>query len=450
MRSPLFLLALPFLLIACRDANTRRVDPPPVIPDPKCGDGNIDMGEDCDGSNMGTGTCQSLGFDTGQLVCADCKYSTTLCTKRCGNGVLDLGEACDKDLGLEPCATWGYVECTQDCLEDSRHCVSQPFEAAPSLELTKGGAAVIGDLSPKGPGDLVMAVPSFSRVEAFPWVMNQGFDGTSSRKLSFQRVPVQTEVCDVDGDSNADVATVNEDGTFDHYVFTGASFALQAVDAGCAGATFIGRGRFGRGQSIDVAAQGCGALHVIGAGTEQRFDTPDASAVTVADVSGDGVLDLLWVDGARRLEVLTAPGFSRDGGVTLPVQPSAIASADLDGDGDADLAVLAGADVKLLENTGAGFAERATFTAGAATNLQAADLDLDGRPDVAWAAGDELVVRRNRSGWLFSEFRASLGMGARKSLAVGDVDGDGDPDVASTVSLGGDATRTNVVRNRVR
>ena len=81
---------------------------------------------------MGTGTCQSLGFDTGRLVCGTtCKYDTNLCVKRCGNGVLDLGEACDGELGVAACTTWGFNACSDTCTLDTRRCVVQPFENGP-------------------------------------------------------------------------------------------------------------------------------------------------------------------------------------------------------------------------------------------------------------------------------------------------------------------------------
>src|SRR5262249_40447184 len=40
-----------------------------------CGNGTIDAGEQCDGSNLNGATCQSQGFPTGTLACAPgCRY----------------------------------------------------------------------------------------------------------------------------------------------------------------------------------------------------------------------------------------------------------------------------------------------------------------------------------------------------------------------------------------
>lgn len=454
VRLPLLALASCFALAACKGTTTKPVATPPPPPPPKCGDGNVDVdaGELCDLSNLAGASCQSLGFDTGSLGCdGKCQFATTGCVKRCGNGVQELGEACDGDAGLMPCAQFGYLTCTGACEVDARHCVATGFEGGPVLSLAKGGPAVVGDLSPRGPGDLVMAVPSFGRVEVFPWVAPTGFDGTGGRKLSFLRTPERALACDVDGDGNEDVATINQDGTFDHSVFRGASFSLEAIDAGCPGSTFIGAGVFAADAGARAVAFGCGALWVLGAGTAQAVPTADAGAAALADVDGDGVSELLWVDPAGPALVIgAAPGFTPDGGLPLPTSPDAIAAGDLDGDGDVDLAATAGGEVRLFENTGSGFAPRGTFPAAGAADLRVVDLDLDGRPDVLWTLGEQAVVRRNRGAWLFSELLAPLGTGARLSFDVGDVDGDGDPDLVSTVSAGGDATSSTVTLNRVR
>jgi hypothetical protein len=45
-----------------------------------CGDGTIGAGENCEGSNLGGATCQSLGFESGALACGpDCQFDTSGC-----------------------------------------------------------------------------------------------------------------------------------------------------------------------------------------------------------------------------------------------------------------------------------------------------------------------------------------------------------------------------------
>lgn len=429
--------ALPWLLIllACRDPNTRRVDPPPPIPDPTCGDGIIQEGEDCDASEAGTGTCQSLGFDTGRLVCSSCKYDTALCVRRCGNGVLDLGEACDGALGLEACTTWGFNACTDGCTVDTRRCVAQAFEPGPEVDMAKGGPAVLGDLSPRGPGDLVMAVPAMARVEVLPWSMTQGFVSTSTLKLSFLHFPVRTELLDANADGFTDVATLNEDGTVDLIVYGGAAYTQTAVDAGCVGAAFLPSDGAPQASVVTV---GCGGFVVVNAGGTTRTDTPASTAIA------RGPFGIVWADSTPQVH-LTDAGVS-----ALPSAITQLGSGDLDADGDEDLAAVTSAGVELFENTGSGFAARATFTTTSPAELRVLDVDGDGRPDLFWASGEDLVVRRNRSGWVFSEVRVAAGAGVRKSTAIGDADGDQDLDFAVTTATGTDSTKTRVFLNRLR
>ena len=71
-----------------------------------CGNGLIDGVEVCDGSNIGTETCESVvgAGSTGRLMCAtNCgAFDTSLCTAAttCNNNKLDSGEICDPSVGL--------------------------------------------------------------------------------------------------------------------------------------------------------------------------------------------------------------------------------------------------------------------------------------------------------------------------------------------------------------
>lgn len=64
-----------------------------------CGDGVVDLGEECDGADLGGATCTSVpgGYTGGTLACgASCHYDTTACVlPGCGNGEVGLGEECD-------------------------------------------------------------------------------------------------------------------------------------------------------------------------------------------------------------------------------------------------------------------------------------------------------------------------------------------------------------------
>ena len=75
--------------------------------DDKCGNGVLDPGETCDGTELQGASCRSLGYATGELGCADdCSLDVSDCAGfiDCGNGVLDSGEQCDgSDLDGQSC-----------------------------------------------------------------------------------------------------------------------------------------------------------------------------------------------------------------------------------------------------------------------------------------------------------------------------------------------------------
>ena len=94
---------------------------------PKCGNGQLEAGEQCDGSNHGGKTCASLGFDGGQLRCtAGCAFDTQQCSK-CGNSKIETGETCDGNCptscqtSTDPCIAWSLQGSAATC--DAR-CVS--------------------------------------------------------------------------------------------------------------------------------------------------------------------------------------------------------------------------------------------------------------------------------------------------------------------------------------
>jgi hypothetical protein len=52
-----------------------------------CGNGNIDSGEECDGSNLGGQTCASRGYAGGTLTCnSNCTFNTSQCTSASSDG----------------------------------------------------------------------------------------------------------------------------------------------------------------------------------------------------------------------------------------------------------------------------------------------------------------------------------------------------------------------------
>ncbi len=88
-----------------------------------CGNAVIDNGETCDGTALGGATCETQGYDGGDLRCnSTCDgYDESGCiTTDCGNGLIDNGETCDGTaLGGETCVSQGYypgrLACNATC-----------------------------------------------------------------------------------------------------------------------------------------------------------------------------------------------------------------------------------------------------------------------------------------------------------------------------------------------
>jgi hypothetical protein len=74
-----------------------------------CGNEVIDLAEDCEGEVPNDVTCQSLGFQDGFITCGDdCLYDISECSI-CGDGIQSGYEQCDGiDFGGQTCASVGF------------------------------------------------------------------------------------------------------------------------------------------------------------------------------------------------------------------------------------------------------------------------------------------------------------------------------------------------------
>ncbi len=109
--------------------NTMTVNTPVC---PTCGNGVINSGEQCDGSNLNGQTCMTLGFIEGTLGCDNnCAFDKSNCVgcdpnvgtqcnvDECGSGVIQCDGSCDKNpkpanFG-QPCGNCGTVGCSGSC-----------------------------------------------------------------------------------------------------------------------------------------------------------------------------------------------------------------------------------------------------------------------------------------------------------------------------------------------
>ena len=112
-------------------------DVPDAPPNPVCGDGVIDTGEECDGAALNSMTCPDIGdFVAGSLGCTDsCTFDTSACEPEsaptCGDGTIEAPEECEgDDLNQQTCADFGFeygdLSCGADCLAITDDCRETP------------------------------------------------------------------------------------------------------------------------------------------------------------------------------------------------------------------------------------------------------------------------------------------------------------------------------------
>ncbi len=181
-----------------------------------------------------------------------------------------------------------------------------------------------------------------------------------------------------------------------------------------------------------------------------------AFAVAVADVNGDGIPDLLVVNQCSDSECVQNGSIAvmlgnGDGTFQAAVTydsggycPTSIAVADLNGDGKLDLAITEGAKVGVMLGNGDGTFQAAVMYGSGGYNSAwsavVADVNGDGNPDllVANECSDSKCVQDGSVGVLLGNgdgtFKKAVtydsgGLMAR-SVSVADVNGDGNLDVA--------------------
>lgn len=116
-----------------------------------CGDGVKQDDEECDGEDFGDATCAALGFENGELGCSSsCELLTQACAGEshgsipatCGNLVRDEGENCDgSDVGSATCVSLGFngglLKCTAQCTYDSTPCFAAESPSTPTDDPVK-------------------------------------------------------------------------------------------------------------------------------------------------------------------------------------------------------------------------------------------------------------------------------------------------------------------------
>ena len=161
--------------------------------------------------------------------------------------------------------------------------------------------------------------------------------------------------------------------------------------------------------------------------------------VAVADVNGDGNLDLLSADsGGNTLTVLTnngRGGFVAASTNNLGVAPNWLAAADLNGDGWVDVvsANWTANTLTVLTNNGRGgfvLAANLPITSGA-RSVVAVDVNGDGWPDLIGTGGNTLTVFTNDGRGGFTASGTPMVGYSPYAVAAADVNKDGWPDLIS-------------------
>ncbi len=267
---------------------------------------------------------------------------------------------------------------------------------------------------------------------------------------------------DFNGDGLLDLAVASDQGLLFHgdgqgHFSSGPVLSLPGIAEG------VGRGDFNEDGLLDLvfSIPRASQAHVFladgsGAYLLSRVLGIHDRAVDVADVDGDGHLDLGFVWGRDGPTIYFGDGAGDFPSRTFPPYqtgtPRSLALADLNGDGWLDVSVVGDAppDYRLgrvsisINRSGRSFTvgERHALSSGPQI-VEAFDADGDGILDLACATqtGSNVRVFRGRGDGTFEDPPYSFGCGNStyaKRMAIADFDGDRRPDLMVATEVSGD------------
>jgi hypothetical protein len=175
-------------------------------------------------------------------------------------------------------------------------------------------------------------------------------------------------------------------------------------------------------------------------------------ALDTADVDADGDLDAVTISRSdAKIYVTRNQGAGTFAAATIVSAPAGnkIVAAKLDSDARPELISLAenGNGVSVIPATATGFASPITFDVGAAPlGVAVADLDNANGPDIVVGTASGLTILRNAGNLSFAMTSTSIANGVT-DVAVADFNGDGKRDIAAASTTGitfyaGDGTTT--------
>jgi hypothetical protein len=329
-----------------------------------------------------------------------------------------------------------------------------------------GGPFAVADVNGDGKPDIVATSAGGSSVGVLLGNGDGNFQTLQTpRSFPVDTGPFSVAVADLNGDGIPDVVTANGNaGTVSVLLGNGdGTFQTQR--------TFPAHA-YGPARSVAVAdVNGDGKLDIVTADYpfNNRYGVPDAvsvllgngdgtfqpqrifevgpqpASVAVADVNGDGKLDIITANNpphAGTVSVLLGNG---DGTFqsqkTFPVDeyPQSVAVADVNGDGKPDIFTVdkGNGTVSVLLGNGDGtFQPPDTLTVGPPSRIASvavADVNGDGKPDliVTNSSLNGVSVLLGNGDGTFQNPRIFAGGLRPFSVAVADVNGDGKPDIVT-------------------
>jgi hypothetical protein len=242
------------------------------LPATLCGDDLISQGEECDGTELGGATCESLGFAKGKLVCVQCHYDTTKCTD-CGNEVVDGKEQCDGgDFNDRTCVSLGFTGGTLACNDD---CTLSIAGCDPSFFVPGGGP------------------PKTDCAAEFRVANTTGGPNTSGKVAVKQKCTDGDPGCDMDGAADG-TCTFSIAACFNRTDARFAKCTMPSVSAW----TLLGK--------VDPADPGIAALvsgvAALGSSTVSGVTVTFATALTSADLCTDDAAITVPVRGKLALK----------------------------------------------------------------------------------------------------------------------------------------------------
>jgi hypothetical protein len=272
------------------------------------------------------------------------------------------------------------------------------------------------------------------------------------------------DIGDVDGDGKADLVvgnsgsikafTQNGTGALDpSFTYSsGNSYAVKVADFnndGLSDVVGIGWGRAGSAYTFaELLLQTTG--HSLGSPVPYYVPYSGYNHVTAGDVNGDGLVDLIVMNGQTACPDISVLLQRQDGTFAPPRYyttnygaPYSVAVGDINGDGLQDIAFTyrnASAIGMFLQRPDGTMGPEITFEADHDPHaIQIADIDGDGRQDVIVSHGGPLssflgIFHQDTDGTLLPEELYNLPYATYLQpggLAVGDINGDGRPDIAT-------------------